>query len=503
MFIQPIMYHEVLVNTALEHTEQKGDVTILNVVVPHHQIKALSENRLSSDQKVIFQLEKLERKLVNHDEALSKEDIFQAFGACLNEGLDQQIKTHLKGLLEEIVNGSYEISDIREYLGWYCRLTLTCLKGESTLLDEKVQGLYKKVINEKYDITLRESEGHSPSYFLTDEITKRPFAILKQSHPEITSSFTKHLPKMPLSATVWEHELIGLEQDQLFGFNRVPTTLTVRFKNGKNEEVNGVIQEFVSDSKSGWDFYNPSGADLLKAIPKSHVQVLTLSGLFKGISAGHLANYILQLDGNKEKVTTLFEIDLEEMLLPYNKLSDVDDLVVSDQLSTKKEEAIKSLILCRMWILGLPQNGMPFDRAALMAMSHPSMLSLLQSYHKQASKYSRMDEGSWQAQYERVRMMQEICLSELEKATITLTPRDLYFKIFGGEHLWKIAQEKGYPPLIAFNNLVSDPYQHILKDFSDPTSIPECKRLKEPKDDKPESKDIMNFFRKMEGLEQK
>jgi hypothetical protein len=55
--------------------------------------------------------------------------------------------------------------------------------------------------------------------------------------------------------------------------------------------------------------------------------------------------------------------------------------------------------------------------------------------------------------------------------------------------------------MVAFNNLVSDPYQHILKDFANPDAIPECKRLDEPRDDSEEARMIMQFYREMEGLD--
>ena len=43
-------------------------------------------------------------------------------------------------------------------------------------------------------------------------------------------TYTNHLPHMPLSASVWEHELIGFEQDQLFEFNYAPAIFAVQFQ---------------------------------------------------------------------------------------------------------------------------------------------------------------------------------------------------------------------------------------------------------------------------------
>lgn len=225
--------------------------------------------------------------------------------------------------------------------------------------------------------------------------------------------------------------------------------------------------------------------------------------ILKGISAGHLSNYILQLhkvDG-EEQVKSIYEIDLEELLLPYNRLTDVENLTLGGTLAKDPKESVKSLILCRMWILGLPQAEKPFDRAALMLMSHKGLLPLLKQYHQNALTYSRMDIKSWEAQYQRVKQMQEICQTELNKEHISLSLRDLYFAIFGGEHLWKIAKEKNYPAMVSFNNLISDPCQHIITDFANPSSIPLSKRLEEPSENTQDGIDTMNFYRKMENLE--
>lgn len=360
-----------------------------------------------------------------------------------------------------------------EYKKWANLYLFTERNGKSIAMEAKLKAFKKKVLSYSYDLEARGSYGHSPSYFLIDKQTKEPFAILKESNPEFYSSFKQHFPEMPLSAPVWEHELVGYEQDQLFGFNHVPLTIGVRYLNEESSIVNGVIQEYVQNSKAGVDFYNEKGADLLQAIPKSHVHALALSGFFKGISSGHMTNYILQLDDSQKHIKEIFEIDLEESMLPFNKKSE-------------------GLVLSRMWILGLPQSAEPFDREALLVIAHPGWQSLLSQYQSSASKYSRMDKESWQAQFDRLKLMQEIAKTELGKPGITLTPRDFYFELFGGRNLWKIAQEKHYPALVAFNNLISDPYQHIVKDFDHPENIDESRFLS----DDVEESDLILFFRK-------
>ena len=77
-----------------------------------------------------------------------------------------------------------------------------------------------------------------------------------------------------------------------------------------------------------------------------------------------------------------------------------------------------------------------------------------------------MDPESWQAQMARVKEMQRLCIEELTKTEMTLTPRDLYFEIFGGRHLYEHAQKMNLPDFSVFNNFVADPYRYYLKTFS-------------------------------------
>lgn len=386
---------------------------------------------------------------------------------------------------EEIVNHTIEFKKEHGKVK-----LLNIVLPRQSLARQAVQQLANKVVTEEYKIVPRCSSGHSPSFFLIGS-DGLPFAILKQSLPEFYCSFKKFLPAMPLKAAVWEHELIAFEIDRQFHLDLVPSTMAVRLIY-QGQTVNGIIQEFMPNSKDGSAFYHPEGAKRLNSIPKNTVHKAALSGFFKGLTGGQVSNYLIQ--ENK-----IYEIDLETLLLPYNRLADVPDLIVSDDLPTK--ESLDSLILCRMWILGLNQCREPFELEILQPLAEANLLASLSEYHQEASCYSRIDLRSWQAQYERVKQIQTLIKNELEKPFPTLTPRALYFSLFGGEHLWKIAQEKHYPAMIAFNNLISDPYQYLLKDFANPQAIPISKRLSEPKENTQESIDIMNFYRIMEGYD--
>lgn len=419
---------------------------------------------------------------------------------------------HIQLLLKELQEGAYDSQDITEYLSWELRLTISFLQGKPFSLQEKVEKLSKVAFSAECQKKERESNGHSKSYMLQTS-AKKDFAIQKKSEPLIFSSFGKHLPNLGLKATVWQHEMIGFEQDQMFGFNFVPTTMPAR-------EFPGSIQRFVSNSDVVSSLYHVKGANLLKAIPKSHLHRLAISGFFKGISAGHMSNYLVKFDKDHKKITRFYEIDLEEMLLPLNqleegvsvtavnevdaKLREMTDPVEIAVLQKKKEVIRKSIILCRMCVLGLPQNAMPFDRAALLILKHPRLLPLHRLYQRGAEvRYPLVSGDAWKAQYERIVRMQLFADQGLMRKVVEATPRDLYFTLFGGRHLWELAVKKGFPDMITANNLVSDPYQHILKDYGAPENIPTCKRLEEPRSNSEEDRELMNFFRVMAGLNTK
>jgi len=498
----------------------QGEVRILNVVLPFQSSSFNSPSilsKLSTQYKAIHLLRGLQKEM--ESEQVISQDQLEQIADLLSPYSECDAVEPLQLLIRDLSSGSYESSDIKKYFSWGINLTLVNLQGNSPL-DEKVQQLYQRVMHgQDYEIQQRESGGHSPSYFLVDSTTRKPFAILKQSYPELFSSFKSHLPDMPLNAPVWEHELISYEEDQIFGLDHTPATMSVRFSDKENKIVRGTIQEFIANAKGGSSFYNAVGAKLLKSIPKSEVHLVAISGMFKGLSAAHFENYVMDTSSENPEKFKIYEIDQEEMLLPYNRLSGKETMssmtkieeqiakleedkeinqVVIAELKQKKQMMPQSLVLGRMWVLGLPQSGKPFDRAALRMMAHPSLVSMLEQYQQEAEGYSSLSQASWNAQMERLKIMQELATRELEKASSTLTPRDVYFAIFGGEPLWEMAQKKKYPATIAFNNLISDPYQHILKDFGNPDSIPVCNRLDKPRDDSPQAREIFEFFRIME-----
>ena len=193
------------------------------------------------------------------------------------EGLRVQIP-FLEGLDKEAVLQTllmYDSPHDEESLQWSSQLTQQQLKGDLSYLDERVDRLYKSAMDpESYRIESRESGGHSSSFSLLDTTSGKTLAILKQSGyyrgSELIvrgSSFDRlNIPGLAITSPSYELELIGYEQDQLFGFSHTPATLAVRFVNERGQEVLGVLQEFIDHAKAGSKLHNQQGKFAFKLI---------------------------------------------------------------------------------------------------------------------------------------------------------------------------------------------------------------------------------------------
>ena len=79
--------------------------------------------------------------------------------------------------------------------------------------------------------------------------------------------------------------------------------------------------------------------------------------------------------------------------------------------------------------MGLPQSAEPFDRATLLMFLDPC---LKEKFIRQQNSV-QISKEAYAAQLERLDKLRALFEQELKKEKITLTPRDLFFKIFGGE----------------------------------------------------------------------
>lgn len=313
----------------------------------------------------------------------------------------------------------------------------------------KADQLYSR-LQKPYEIKPWDSGGHNPTFLLYDPETDSPFAFLKRSEPEFFSSFQQVIPDFPLQAPVWEREVIGFEQDLAFGFDLAPPLLHVTLEEGE-----GTVQSFIDDAWDGPTFYEqPLGGELLIGLSRDVVHLAAISGMLKGRGAGHQGNYLFSIEQDRwgrDKVKKLFEIDLEEILIPAHRISH-----------------LPHLNLCRLWILGLPQAAIPFDRDLLQTLASTALMEQLLNHHQSIKERGfRIEKEALDAQKERLTAIQKLC------AAPDLTPRTLYFALFGGEEMWEAARKKGYPALVAFNNIISDPYKHIVNSFID-TDFPSC-----------------------------
>lgn len=512
-------------------------VSILEILLPLCETQPIDSFQADLKQKAISHISSLEKTIKNkfHNSVLEKAQ--EELKELALNGLDQDAIDHVIKLLDELLKGNYEQSSIQECLGWNLRLTLNQLEGKSTLLNERIQNFSKRILDHNYEIQnrtdLEELPSNKLSYFLVDKGDHKPFAILKSnpSPPTVETILFPYLP--PRKAEGWELELIGYELDQISGLNHTPLTLGV-YLQYEGKKIPGVIQEYIPNSKNGGMLHNTEGAKLLKSIPYSRIHSTMFSGIFKGITAGHVENYLFPSD---EK--TVIEIDLEEILPEDNvfstsekeeglkyadqeieklnqKISEIDKTMIteSEQKNLKKEledlkdqvtklQQRKAIIECmtraRIWILGFPQNNQPIDRAAKIAINHPALLPLLKQYQ---GTLKNISEEAWNALLSRLEKMQKICSDHLDKEG-SITPIDLYFAIFGGESLWKAASEKKYPKIWTSNAIMGCPHPYAIREMNNPLNLTPSKRLEEPKDQTEKSKEAVNFYRIMEGLEPK
>lgn len=205
------------------------------------------------------------------------------------------------------------------------RLTLNHLEGKSILLQEKIESFIQKIAKGNFELKEREinSEQEKYSYSLLDGETNQIVAIVKSNPERPLSLYTELVPhRINNSATAREHEVIGCELDQLAGYDHTPLTFIAKLLlDGK--PLDGVMQEYVPNAESGDKLHNLNGANLLKGMANSLVHPFIISGIFKGLGAGHIANYLFEFsgEGNEKRVKKIVEIDLEEMLPFCNKLS--------------------------------------------------------------------------------------------------------------------------------------------------------------------------------------
>jgi hypothetical protein len=398
----------------------------------------------------------------------------------------------LKMMFEEFSKSNYSKEDFRHYMNWSLNISSSLFFEKYLFAEGDLNDLFYNLTDISFKSIIprsAEEKGRHEAFALQSEKGKVTALIKVVKGPR--NAWSKVAPIMEQKGSAGLYEKVGYDFDVILGLKMTPATLLgkIKLENSSIEDV--VIQKFISNSVVLSDLlHREDGAELIKSIPTAPAQMMALSGMIKGRLGGHLSNYLFHLkDG---VIDTINDIDLEELLPPCNRLekgmilyplkedrNQANRIDVSDLSLDLEEMAYKSTPLCRMCILGLPQNGKPFERACLKIITHNLLPCLLEGYHEYLNEKKEIRKQCLQAQKERLLKIQEICKQQLKLPEISLTPRDLYFYLFGGEHLYQLARERGYPPIVIFNQVIGDPLQHSMIDFSRPEKMLFCKLLNE------------------------
>ncbi|MDB2613563.1 hypothetical protein N9Y92_00200 [Chlamydiales bacterium] len=203
------------------------------------------------------------------------------------------------------------------------------------------------------------------------------------------------------------------------------------------------------------------GEKILKA-NKSMVQRAAIAAILYGQGAAHLGNWLFTV--NDERVDQVYLIDQEESMMPINRLS--KEWHLSGFKEEDQDKAKENLTTGRNWLLGWPQNKQPIDQELLEELSDYSIKEKLERYHQEYETKNLFGRVTIDAQFERLEVIQSLAKKALQ-TNKPLTPREIYYQIYGGEHLYHHGKSLGYPDSIIFNHIISDPYQHVIKNYLD------------------------------------
>jgi hypothetical protein len=443
---------------------------------------------------------------------------------------NQKLFAHSMELIHELKTNKYSPREIETFLTWLTVFTENHIHP-SFIIREKINSLVEDILTKTTSFTKRsEDDSNNPSYSLIGK-EGEILALCKLPRKEFDSSFGGEIPSIKaLLAPIWQHDLMAFEQDNLFALQSIPPIVAVEIER-EGLIQRGTIQKFIPHTLPANELcYQEGGDALIKSIPIFLAHHLAIESLFLGFAAGHGANYVFQnVDGQLVKG---FMIDNKETFIPMNRIKPGTQITCAQELQKRRAELEteiknlsskgqelshdqklelekikqkiatieKAIIVMRIYILGLPQNDSPMSRALLLTLSHPGFIPLLTQYRERTKNYYQISQEAVDAQLERIQIIQKMCKEELQKEKLQLTPRDLFFEICGGKHLLEIGKQKGYPYMLMFAHLISDPYHYAQKDYSNHDSIPPSTLLEKPKDDKPESLIYFNNIRKVQAM---
>ncbi len=178
----------------------------------------------------------------------------------------------------------------------------------------------------------------------------------------------------------------------------------------------GSLQLWKNDCPRVYDVIvkDQSGGELLRSAPKVLAHLYALLGMIKGSKDCSSGNTLAVVDKNTNSVVNFWDFDDERSMSPSNNFWDL-----------------------RMWQLGLPQCAKPFDRSTLQLFTDQNLLKKLKA--QQTSQH--ISRQAYEEQNSRIDRIIGLFRRELENHQITLTPRELFFKLFGGrEDFMRIKQ---------------------------------------------------------------
>lgn len=224
-------------------------------------------------------------------------------------------------------------------------------------------------------------------------------------------------------------ELLAYDVDHALGSPFVPPA--VALSKGK------LAQKYIAGGSQLDAFLaeDPHAAERIKSMNTDEVQAYLLFGLIRGRADGHGANTIVT--AKKDGSLTLYDIDEEEDFLPTT-------------LGVTPQNPNESKHVSKMAALGFPQGAQPLSRVLAKLFSWEGMTekALCQLRGQNMG-------GCCHALRERIEKLITLCRFESQWEFPRVTPRDLYFLIYGKDLAYQVCKAKGHTDYEIFRNVLT------------------------------------------------
>jgi hypothetical protein len=216
-----------------------------------------------------------------------------------------------------------------------------------------------------------------------------------------------------------ENESLAYELVHVLGSDIIPPTTFLKGKGYQRYIPNATtLNCFLQTDKKA--------AEKISTIDLTEVQAHLTFGIILSRSDGHGYNTIIT--NSKNGKVKFHNIDEEEDLICQN-------LKIS---KTRSDEGGHG---CHKDpVMGFPQAGKPYSRLLLKLFSWNGIKKNALNQMKRRG----LDKSSLEALEQRLDKIIEVCRFESEKEAPTLTPRDIYFMIYGKDFLYEKVKEQGY-----------------------------------------------------------